>query len=81
MSILIKLRPRRLEIIRCNKYCEMENRASKRSQSFTDVLYKYMKDSGIYEEFKPRPHCVSTVLVSSKDHFEERFQILTTQNL
>ena len=63
----------------------MENRALEKSQSFTDKLYTYMKDSGIYHQFKPRPHCVSTVLVLSKDklknNFEDWFQILTHRKL
>ena len=55
----------------------MEKTASNKVQSFTDQVYKYMKESGIYRDFKPRPHCVGTVLVLTKDNFEDWFKILT----
>lgn len=39
------------------------------------MVHKYLNESGIYRQFKPRPHCVSTVLVSDNETFKTRFQM------
>ena len=49
-------------------------------KSFADLMYKELKRSGVYKSFKPRPHCVGTVLVISNDHFEEWF-LMKNENI
>ena len=45
------------------------------AQTLTEMINEIMISSGVYRYFKARPHCVSTVLVSSNDlAFEEWFQ-------
>ena len=55
----------------CNKYCQIHH------EKLKSFIVQSLLSSGIYDSFKPRPHCVHTVLVQRKENDEIKYEIAT----